>query len=317
VQKLTDSANGSARSILPSVHKTVTHVALAITITLSAVAGSAQDSPKLRGVRGSHKRAAVPTAAPSTPPVEAPPPPPPPPLTPEQMPPSPPQISWDGEQLTINSDNSTLADILNAVRRLTGADIDVSGGASAERVAARLGPGPAREVLSSLLGGTDFNYIIQASDENPLGIQSILLTPRAKGNALPGNKSAIVAAMRRPDTTPPVESGNLRAPEMTEPTTEATNTSGKIPTEPASNGETHTASAVPPGSSDSKAANPDPQSAATEALPVQADLTPPPAPSESDANRPKTIQDKIQDMQGMFEQRRQMIEQARKPQGAN
>jgi hypothetical protein len=98
------------------------------------------------------------------------------------MPPKVPQVYWDGKQLTINSDNSTLADILTAIRNLTGAELDIPTTASRERFAARLGPGPAREVLSTLLSWSDFDYVIQASDANPAGVHSVLLAPRGKNN---------------------------------------------------------------------------------------------------------------------------------------
>src|SRR5690242_19004670 len=77
----------------------------------------------------------------------------PPPLTPEQMPAQPPQVSYLNGQLTIIAPNSTLGDILNAVQKQTGADIEVPSGAS-ERIAGRMGPGPARDVIAQLLNGS-------------------------------------------------------------------------------------------------------------------------------------------------------------------
>ena len=96
------------------------------------------------------------------------------------MPPRKPEVSWDGQQLTIISANSTLADILAEVRRLTGASLDVPPNAAHERVAAQLGPGLARDVLSTLLAGTNFDYVIQASETDPAAIRSVFLT--ARGN---------------------------------------------------------------------------------------------------------------------------------------
>lgn len=296
-----------------------TIVACMLAIAFLGATGFAQQPQKNAKPRAGHKRPVVPVAAAVPAPIETPPPPPPPPPpTPEQMPPGVPQVSWDGKQLSISSDNSTLADILTAIRRLTGADIDIPGGASAQRVAARLGPGPAREILSSLLSGTDFNYVIQAAAENPLGIQSVVVTLRNKGGVLAGNKAAIVASMQRPDTSRAIESSNSRAPEKSASSVDLSPTADKSSAEAGSGAEAHTASAtVPPSLADSKATNGEPQPAASEPLPVQADLTTPSVPSEPDPNRPKTIEDKIQDMQGLFEQRRQMIEQSRKPQTTN
>src|SRR5439155_9036157 len=87
---------------------------------------------------------------------------PPPPPTPEQLPAQPPQVSYLNGQLTIISQNSTLSDILTAVRRQTGAQIEIPAAAS-ERVAGRMGPGPARTVIAELLNGSHFDYVMIAS----------------------------------------------------------------------------------------------------------------------------------------------------------
>jgi len=55
--------------------------------------------------------------------------------------------------------NSTLADVLRAVRKLTGAEMEIPPNAT-ERVVADIGPGPARTVLAELLNGTHFNYVM-------------------------------------------------------------------------------------------------------------------------------------------------------------
>ena len=80
-------------------------------------------------------------------PVEPPAPPAPPPTL-EQLPAQPPQVSYLNGQLTIISRNSTLSDILHAVARQTGAVIELPPGAGFERVAGRMGPGLARNVLA-------------------------------------------------------------------------------------------------------------------------------------------------------------------------
>jgi hypothetical protein len=117
----------------------------------------------------------VPVALPVDPvPVSAP---------PEQAPARPPVISWDGEQLSIDTENSTLSDVLLGIRSRTGASIEMPPSASTERVAVHLGPAPVREVLSSLLYGTDFNYVIQASDKDENGLGLVILTAKSKDNA--------------------------------------------------------------------------------------------------------------------------------------
>lgn len=108
--------------------------------------------------------------------------PPPPPLTPEQLPAGAPQVSYHGGLLSINSQNSTLGDILNAVRKLTGGTVDAPGTTLSERIATRLGPAPPKDVLLSLFSGSRFDYIILGSERNPNGIERIILTPREKGS---------------------------------------------------------------------------------------------------------------------------------------
>ena len=95
---------------------------------------------------------------------------------PEQTLPQPPEIDWDGKLLTIDAENSKLSDVLLAVRAKTGASIEFLGGATSERVAVHLGPAPVREVLSSLLYGTNFDYVIQGADDDEGGLRSVVVT---------------------------------------------------------------------------------------------------------------------------------------------
>lgn len=101
-----------------------------------------------------------------------------PPPTPEQMPASPPQVTFDSGQLTIVAQNSTLGDILRAVRAKTGATVEVPGNAT-ERVVAKIGPGPAREVLASLLNGSHFNYVMLGSPTKADMVDRIILTSKS------------------------------------------------------------------------------------------------------------------------------------------
>src|ERR1017187_2979053 len=80
--------------------------------------------------------------------------PPPPPATLEQMPPMAPEVSYRGGQLAINSQNSTLSQVLKSVQAQTGAVIEMPASASNERVVAQLGPGQPRDVINALLNGS-------------------------------------------------------------------------------------------------------------------------------------------------------------------
>jgi hypothetical protein len=117
-------------------------------------------------------------------------------LSPEQMPASPPEVQFHQGRLTIKAPNSTLGDILNAVRNETGAFVEVAGDAT-ERVVGQFGPGPARDVLASLLNGSHFNYVILGSAENSLALDRVILT-------LPSgaNDQAVYAASASPHDQP-------------------------------------------------------------------------------------------------------------------
>src|SRR5438132_3879450 len=115
------------------------------------------------------------------------PPPPPPPPTLEQMPASAPQVFFRNGQLTIVARNSTLGDILRALHTQTGASVDVPSNAT-ERVVSNLGPGPARDVLASLLNGSHSNYVMLGSPNDPHMVQRIIQT--SKAGAAPENASS-------------------------------------------------------------------------------------------------------------------------------
>lgn len=115
------------------------------------------------------------------------------------MPASPPQVSYQrGGGLTIVANNSTLGDILSAVRARTGAVIEGLAGTAGERVVARIGPGPPREVLAALLNGSRFDYIILGSIEDPNAVRRVILTPKQGAGAPPTSASAPAAASVNP-----------------------------------------------------------------------------------------------------------------------
>jgi hypothetical protein len=108
------------------------------------------------------------------------------PLTLEGMPAMPPEVSYRDGQLTIVAQNSTLADILRAVRAQTHASVDVPSSAT-ERVVSHFGPGPAREVLAELLNGSHFNYVLLGSAADPAALDRVILTPKAPSAAEPAS----------------------------------------------------------------------------------------------------------------------------------
>jgi hypothetical protein len=99
-------------------------------------------------------------------------------LPPVQSPAHAPVISWDGNRLTIDAENSSLSDILLGIRSRTGASIEMPASTNRERIAVHLGPAPIREVISSLLYGTNFNYVIQSAEEDDGALGKVILTAR-------------------------------------------------------------------------------------------------------------------------------------------
>jgi hypothetical protein len=103
------------------------------------------------------------------------------PLTPEQMAPVAPTVTYQGGELTIQSNNATLGQVLRSVQAKTGASFDVPASANSDRVVAQLGPGQPRDVLATLLNGSKFNYIILGSPTQPGAVEKLILTPRQNG----------------------------------------------------------------------------------------------------------------------------------------
>jgi len=100
--------------------------------------------------------------------------------------PSAPEVTYQGGQLSINSQGSTLVDLLKAIAQKTGAVIDVPAGGGSEAVFAHSGPGTPDAVLRALLTGSDFNFVILTPPRTPHNPVHILLFQRGPaGEAVP------------------------------------------------------------------------------------------------------------------------------------
>ena len=113
------------------------------------------------------------------------------PVMPENQPSSPPDVNLRAGQLTIIARNSTLGDVLNAVKQKTGASVDMPP-ASSERVVGQFGPGAPREVLAQLLNGSHYDYVLVGSPADPGALKKIVLMAKASG----------------PEPAPPPQQGN-------------------------------------------------------------------------------------------------------------
>ncbi len=95
-----------------------------------------------------------------------------------ELPPSAPVVTYEKGLLTISSSNSTLRDILRGIRSQTGAEIEIPPQAE-DRVITHLGPGPARDVVQSLLLEVPrFNYIIMGSAADPNALAQVVVFVR-------------------------------------------------------------------------------------------------------------------------------------------
>jgi hypothetical protein len=215
--------------------------------------------------------------------------------------PNPPKVTCNGDQMTIVANNSTFGSVLAAVRSCAGVKIDVPDGLSGSRVFDRIGPGPAREVLTTLFDAMNFNYVIGSSDANPDKIDSVLLIARGGDTPSTGNSGAI----DRPNSV------SRRAWMQTRQ-----NRAASLTPDDSSYGPVPDATAAAP-EEPPPATQPDTSSTPA---PAVADTTParvePPVSTGVDTSANKSTADQITSMQQLFEQRRQMMEKlnATKPQ---
>jgi hypothetical protein len=124
-----------------------------------------------------------------------------------------PHVTYQDGQLTIVAPNSTLADILRAVRKLTGAEMDIPPNAT-ERVVTNLGPGPAPGVVAELLNGSHFNYVLLGAPSDAKTLTRVVLVAKsgpdatAPGAGVVANAASPMIAMTAPTRTPPSRPNN-------------------------------------------------------------------------------------------------------------
>jgi hypothetical protein len=132
--------------------------------------------------------------------------------------PAPPQpsvtVSYRNGQLTIDAVNETLATVLRVVARKINATIDVPPGGGLDRIVDHIGPGSASDVLTQLLKGSHFNFVMMGSPQRPNELQQVLLTMRGDSGTPYVPPAAAVAAVAEdepasnsPDTTPMFSAG--------------------------------------------------------------------------------------------------------------
>jgi hypothetical protein len=208
-------------------------VAALMPLSILAQPPSGVPQAQTKAAQQARHRKAKPAPVKETPP---PPPTPIPQMTPEQLPAQPPQVSYRNGQLNVVSQNATLGDVLNAIRQQTGAQIDPVPGGSGERVALRLSGTP-REVISSLLDGSRFGYIIVGSPGDPGGVQKVMLTANSTQSTPPGPQAANARPQPQPAqawTPPPDYTPDVAEEEAPDPgvQTPADAQAGQVPPQP-------------------------------------------------------------------------------------
>ncbi|HEY1801140.1 MAG TPA: hypothetical protein VGG46_09420 [Terriglobales bacterium] len=143
--------------------------ALSVGVLLCVPAHAAQSKHKSHKIPAKQQAPPPQAAAPVAPPT---------PLTLEHMPATPAQVTYQNSQLTILARNSTVGDILRAVRKQTGANVDAPPNAT-QRVVGQFGPGSPRDVLASVLDASGFNYVLLGSPANPNGLEHVIITAKS------------------------------------------------------------------------------------------------------------------------------------------
>jgi hypothetical protein len=272
----------------------------AITVTCAAQVAPAP-TPKSQTVHTgvSRKKSAAKEKAPEPPQVILEVPPPPPPSRPYELSPVAPQVTFQGGELTILAPNSTLADILGQVRARTGTRIDFPPSAAQERVAVQLGPGTPRDVLSQLLHGSPFDYILLGSEQDPNVVTDIVLTRRESGTGTASNAGANRPNQAPSQPEPDEDSDNETAAQPPQPL--ARPTPGQtVPGQPAQQplAGPGTMQQAPEQNAPGAQANP-------QQTPPNGAATPGQTPGQSEVKTPEQLLQQLQQMQREEQQRRQ------------
>jgi hypothetical protein len=120
-----------------------------------------------------------------------------------QTPPPPPPlvVSFKSGLLKVNANRASLSQVLFAIHERTGAEIAIPAGAEQEQVVADLGPAAAPDVLTHLLNGSKFNFLILSSATDPAILDRVILSARPDGPA-PAYHPQPQAAAQEPEPEP-------------------------------------------------------------------------------------------------------------------
>jgi hypothetical protein len=111
------------------------------------------------------------------------------------------RVQFSQGQLEIHARDARLADVLFQIEQQTGADISIPPGVEQERISGDFGPGSSSEVVSQLFNGSDLNFVMVGSPDNPNALRSVTLTRKNGGGAdfVPSEPSQAVASSNQPE----------------------------------------------------------------------------------------------------------------------
>lgn len=235
-------------------------------------------------------------------------------------PPNAPKVTCSGDKLTISANNSTVEGVLAAVRSCIGIKVDIPEGATGGRLFEDIGPGPARQVLESLLSGTDFDYVIGSSEEHPEDVSSVILLTRTTDTTAnnipldrtltPARRAWIQSRQNGRATAPPNDDSSVAVDNSSD--SSALNDTATTPANSNSaSGSQTSASDAAPTASDTPAAS-------AGIVPASGTTSEPAStPASAGTSQDKSTAERITDMQQMFEQRRLMNQNANQNQGSS
>lgn len=140
--------------------------------------------------------------------------------------PSQPSVTWDSQGLRIQATNSSLSAILNQVETQTGAKVE--GMSGDERVFGEFGPGQPRDVLSQLLHGSSYDFLLLGAGDGPLKVilSTRHATPQGGQQGNQGFNRQMPAEVQQedesvpepePEPEPPPAMQPMRAPDQGNP----------------------------------------------------------------------------------------------------
>jgi len=121
----------------------------------------------------------------------------------------PPTVVYERGLLTVKAQDSTLAEVLRTIHDRTGIQFEGTTGSS-ERVAVKLGPAPAVDVLNELFRGSHFNFVVLG---NQTGRQQdglrVILSPAEGGEGASTAESFAPVDPPQADPPAPIRRGRM------------------------------------------------------------------------------------------------------------